>query len=365
MLKINYNNSLVSLTNSILAHYGKDTFHPTLPVLDEILSNKYKNIVLLVLDGLGINILAKHLNESSFLRAHIKSEISSVFPPTTTAATTSILTGKTPLEHGWLGWSLYFKEIDKCVDIFRNIESGTENIASEENPAFKYLPVEDILTALKSKVRTCGISPFHEYTANNMEVVGEKIKLLCDEDGNKFIYAYNNEPDSTMHRQGIDAKDVNNIVNNYNNIIENLSKTLSNTLLIITADHGMTDTTTICLEDYPKINNCLIRRKSIEPRCLSLFVKEINKKEFASYFKSEFNDKFILLTHDEFLSSGLLGSGTPHDKIKDFVGDFVAVAISDISLTNKNSKGEIKAFIGDHAGYSAEELTVPLIIVKK
>ena len=63
-----------------------------------------KNIVLLLFDGMGISVLEKHLAPDSFLRKHLVCPISSVFPPTTTAATTSVLTGRTRIEHGWLGW---------------------------------------------------------------------------------------------------------------------------------------------------------------------------------------------------------------------------------------------------------------------
>ena len=45
------------------------------------------------------------------IKNRIKS-ITSVFPPTTTAATTSMLSGLNPNEHGWLGWDLYFKKED-------------------------------------------------------------------------------------------------------------------------------------------------------------------------------------------------------------------------------------------------------------
>ena len=58
------------------------------------------------------------LNE--FLYRNMLKEISSVVPATTTASTTSMLTGLTPVEHGWLAWDLYFKKEDKIVTMFTN-----------------------------------------------------------------------------------------------------------------------------------------------------------------------------------------------------------------------------------------------------
>ena len=111
MLKPNYSNSIMNVTNSLLNYYGAQPHHATLPIVDCLLDKNYKNVVLLVLDGMGTNVIERNLPPDSFLRQHIKAEISSVFPTTTTAATISILSGKTPAEHGWIGWSCYFKEL--------------------------------------------------------------------------------------------------------------------------------------------------------------------------------------------------------------------------------------------------------------
>ena len=112
MLFPDFNNNIVSLSNSLLKHYGIKPFHPTLGVLDEVLAQGKKNIIFMILDGLGENILKKHLKEQSFLRRHCVGTISSVFPPTTAAATTSFHSGLYPIEHGWLGWMPYFKDIN-------------------------------------------------------------------------------------------------------------------------------------------------------------------------------------------------------------------------------------------------------------
>ena len=44
----------------------------------------------------------------------MKKNIDAVFPPT------SVLSGLNPIEHVWLGWDLYFREIDEVVTMFLN-----------------------------------------------------------------------------------------------------------------------------------------------------------------------------------------------------------------------------------------------------
>ena len=96
---INYNDSIVNLTCSILKHFGAEYEHSTLKEIDELLDDEYNNIVVLLFDGMGIDAIQHHLLEDGFFRKNLIKEYSSVFPPTTTAATTSLESGLTPLEH--------------------------------------------------------------------------------------------------------------------------------------------------------------------------------------------------------------------------------------------------------------------------
>jgi Uncharacterized proteins of the AP superfamily len=365
VLKPDYNNSIMNITNSVLKYYGAEAHHATLPLVDKLLAKNYKNVVFLLMDGMGVNVLERNLPEDAFLRKHSKSEISSVFPPTTTAATTSVLTGKTPAEHGWIGWSCYFKEVDKCVDLYSNCESGTDKAASAENQPYKYLGYKNIINALGNKVRACMVSPFSNYYADTMEGICEHLKTLCEEEGRKFIYAYHYQPDHDMHEFGVSPRCINEMMADYSKQLEALANSLSDTLLLISADHGMVDIAMECVEDYPQIKDALLHHICVEPRCCSLYVKPSHMAVFPKLFSDAFGDKFILLTHDAFLQSGLLGGGMRHPKTDDFVGDFMAIAVSDIALWYKDIGGGLDDFKGAHAGLTKEELAVPLIVIEK
>ncbi len=86
-----YNNCTVNLACSILKEFGAERpEHPTLPAADRLLSKKhYTNIVVLLLDALGQNVLEHNLDADGFFRRHLITTYSSVFPSTTAAATTA------------------------------------------------------------------------------------------------------------------------------------------------------------------------------------------------------------------------------------------------------------------------------------
>ncbi len=91
--------SILAIPNSLLAHFGAKPRHETLPELDRAIQGK-KKIAWILLDGLGSVHLRAHLPESAFLRTNTIATVTSVFPPTTVAATASCYSAQSPIEHG-------------------------------------------------------------------------------------------------------------------------------------------------------------------------------------------------------------------------------------------------------------------------
>ena len=140
LVKNNYNECLTNLACSIQKYFGLNTKHNSIEYIDKILNEKQpKNVVVMLFDGMGSRILDRTLHENSFFRRNKVKEITTVFPATTTAATTSIRTGLNPIEHGWLGWNMYIAPIDETITLFLNSEKGKEEVSNN------FLKVKDKL----------------------------------------------------------------------------------------------------------------------------------------------------------------------------------------------------------------------------
>ena len=113
-----YQNSIANLANSILNKWGIEYSGTSLPLLDPYLKKDYENIVVILLDGMGTCIVNRNLEQDGFFHSHLVGSYSSVFPPTTVAATASICNGLLPNQHGWLGWDCYYPQVDKNVTVF-------------------------------------------------------------------------------------------------------------------------------------------------------------------------------------------------------------------------------------------------------
>lgn len=274
----NYDESILSVSASVLKHFGvKDCNHKTLYELDALLDKDYKNIIVMLFDGMGADAIYNHLPETAFLRKHFVKSISSVFPPTTVAATTTIESGYSPVEHAWLGWDLYFKELNENVSVFTNRLQKNGQPAADYHVAGRYAPHNNIFNRIE-KANKCAkayyISKFSKFKINSLDDIGNTVIKLSKKRGRKYIYTYWHEPDETMHIYGVNSNEAKSKINQINTYTENLCSKLNDALVIVTADHGLIDSDAVFLENYPKLWNMLKIPPSVEPRALSLFVKD-------------------------------------------------------------------------------------------
>ncbi len=363
----NYDHSILSLSASLLHSYGAACPHPGLPLLDGHLAKPRKNTVLIILDGLGSDILENLLPTDSFLRSHKVDDLSSVYPCTTTAATTTLMSGLSPLEHGWLGWSPWFREYGRVVDLFLDRDTFSGHTVTP-SPGKLLLPYVDLVTqigrAAPAVTVTKVMPPFDPNGFASLALMAERIRQLCAQDGPQLVLVYWHEPDTLMHSEGPYSTAVRADVAASDLLLGELAQTIKDTLFIISADHGQIEVEReVYLDDIPELSDCLILPPSLESRAISLFVKPERKLEFAQRFEAMFGDCYLLLPREEVFARGLFGPGTPHHKIDDFIGDYLACATGGTIIRYRSPFVRPHTpFKGHHAGLCHQEMVVPLIV---
>lgn len=310
---------------------------------------------------MGSRILDRHLTNDEFFISNRLKEITTVFPATTTAATTSMITGLNPKEHGYLGWNVYIKQIDETISLFLNTKKGTEEISQ------KFLDNKDKLFKAKSIVEEINkqtnnhaieLFPFGDNPYNDLDDMLNIIKEETNKEGKRYIYAYDEEPDHTMHELGPDSKEVNELIKERQEKTENLCNNLKDTLVIVVADHGHIKVENIFLKDYPEITNLLERTTSLEERAMSFKIKDNLKEQFETKFNELFKDYYDLYSKEEVITSNLFGDGKESPIFKDAIGDYIAIAKTEKTLVNIDED----IMYSHHAGYTGDEIYVPLII---
>ncbi|MCQ2978508.1 MAG: alkaline phosphatase family protein [Clostridia bacterium] len=364
IVRPNYDDCLTNLSNSILKHFGCKTFHNSLSDIDEILKeNNSKNVVVVLLDGMGSNIMDRLLPDNAFLRKNRKRAFLSVFPPTTVAATTSFLSGLNPSEHGWLGWEMYVPKERKIVETFTNCIPGTTDQIADYNLMHKYYSYKSIIDMINEKYEAHVVSPYQGESYGNLNDMCNKVINLCDKPGKKFIYAYFEDPDSTEHVYGTDSRENKLVYKNLNQKMETMASKLEDTTLIIIADHGHINSSPIQLkEDDKEFYDMLKKRFSLEPRCANLFVKQESKYDLEDLFTYDYEKSFILYSKKQVIDKKIFGPGKEHRYFKDSLGDYMAIATGDKYF---RYDGNSKIYKSHHAGMTEDEMYIPLIVVTK
>ena len=145
-----------------------------------------------------------------------------------------------------------------------------------------------------------------------------------------------------------------------NNKIEKLSNKLRNSIIFVVADHGHHNVENLFIKDYPDIEECLLRNTSLEPRAVNFFIKPDKKEKFEILFNKYFGNDFDLYSMEDVIESKLFGDGKENKVFRDALGDYLAIAKTNKTLLY----GGCEILKSQHAGYTDDEILVPLIMIK-
>lgn len=369
--------------SSIKKSFGGKSLYQPLKGFD--VSGIYKkNIVLIIIDGLGYEYLLKY-GKGSFLYKKLKREITSVLPATTASAMTSFATGVAPQQHALTGWFMYLKEIG-AVSVILPFTTRTGDLnLSKGNVKYKdiydqksffedlgatsisikhkdYSESEYSLLVTKKTIRL----PFSKFNG----FFGQIHKALNTKGKRKFVFAYWPKLDSICHRKGTDSKDAEKHFKKLDKKISLLAKSLKNknTVIIVTADHGLINTREknkiIELKNHPKFVETLTMPLSGEPRVVYCYVKPSKVKQFENYVKTEFGGACEMHKSEDLIKDNYFGLFKPNEKLKDRIGDYTLIMKENYIMKDLVLGEDQNIFIGNHGGVSKEEMIVPLVVIE-
>ncbi|MCA9459433.1 MAG: alkaline phosphatase family protein [Nanoarchaeota archaeon] len=385
MVLPNYkDSSIVNLMSSIGSVYSHKSIYEELKILKSNELKKYKNIVLVVVDGLGYEFIQKY-GKGSFLYNNIRDKITSVFPSATSCAMTAFSTGDSTQQHALVGWYTYFKEIamlsiplpyvtmqswislsESGVDIDKimNFSSFNSKIKNVEKITITRDDLADSdftnKTLLPSKIISYkSLNGFFKEIQSNISIGKKK----------KYVLAYWPKLDVLEHEFGPDSKEVKEHFFQLDKKFESLFKKLNDdTLVIVTADHGLIGSPKnrrVDLNKHSKLKECLSMPLSGDGRVKYCYVKLSKKDEFENYILKNLDHVCEMHKSEDLIKKNYFGLGKENSKLRDRVGDYTLIMKDNYlfngSLLDKKTHFEV----GNHGGTSEEEMFVPLILLKK
>jgi hypothetical protein len=369
--------SLVNLIASIVAARGGAQLHPALANLPASELGDARNIVLLIVDGLGDNYLVRRGAGSELARRR-RASLTSVFPSTTASAITTSYTGRTPLEHGLTGWFIYFGEAG-CVSAalpFRSrgdyLPLACRGVTPEQiyisNSVFEQLPVQSVVVTCKDiidseyNIRHCRGARRIAYETLDELVAGVEAAVKSA-DARKFVYAYWPVYDMVSHRYGAESAEAfeqfSKIDAAFGEMVARLAGTES--LLIATADHGFIDVTP---EESLELPSSLASQLRF-PLCGERRVAYCHVHDpsfFIQSAKEWLGERADVLPSKALVDQGWFGPGAPHPRFAERIGDVALVMRGRYAVKDWTPGESRHLHIGNHGGTSEDEMLIPLIM---
>lgn len=358
-----YDESILTYVASIRSRFGLSSSYKDNIKFTEYLNKKNpQKIFLILIDGMGANLIERKLLEDSFLRKNLFKKVTTVFPTTTTAALTSISNGKSPNENAWLGWMEYLEEIDDIIIPFL----GTSYYGDKkyDDICYKLRPFKTTTEELNDiGIKALDLYPdFVKDGCKDFEEFCKRLINLSYSD-NKYVFAYWDKYDTLMHINGPNSKVGDDYLKMINDSLEEVANNINeDTMLVILADHGQSEIDLPYYIKGSKYEKYMYRKPIIESRSPGFYIKEEYRKEFEKEFKKDFEDDFILLDKQDILYTKLFGYGENHPKLESMLPDYLAIGKARKVIRWKPQKPELK---GQHAGILDDELYIPLITYKK
>ncbi|WP_174874220.1 alkaline phosphatase family protein [Vogesella oryzae] len=371
-----YQHSLANLAARLHGTTGSPALqHPLLDGLEQA-----ETIVLLLIDGMGEAQLAA-LAPDGWLARQPRDTLRSVFPSTTTAAITTLLTGAAPSQHGLLSWHIWAPEagcIATPLPLREHWRGNGEALADEALAAALYRQPSALIAGARKPyvlqpayIADSHYSRHHGGAAEALpwhgyDALFSQLAALAQRPGRKFVYAYIPDLDSLMHHKGTRHARAQQLLQRLDKHCAALAGQLpASARLLITADHGQLDIPPeklLFINDYPELAAMLARPLSGEPRVAFCQVRPECHTAFPAAVAATLGHALWILKAEDVLAADWFGPGPYHPQLAARLGDFVLLMKDDWGLLQMVDDKERPKLIGNHGGMSAAEMLVPLIV---
>ena len=337
-----------------------------------------QQLVIVLVDGLGMNFIHKP-DLTPFLHRHLRMELQTVFPSTTSSAITSLATAAWPNQHSIIGWDMYLEETDAVATVLRferrHDGEPLDRLGVVERQAYPAPSLFSGYTGNFVSVVPNGIAntPYSDYWVGHNATyasykdltngVDKAISLSRVGKAPNIIYLYAIDVDYSAHEYGTSAPQTIHALERVDKALERLAMRLPpNTRLVLTADHGHLDGPTHEILPSDPLTRHLLHEPWGDAREMHFAVKPGSREEFETEFRGQYGEFAFLLTVDEVEALELLGPGRIEDAARKRLGTHLAISRGADTFKYMDKPDYMK-FIGYHSGLTPDEMLVPLVVV--
>jgi hypothetical protein len=369
---------LGSLLPAALAAVTGDRTHLPIPA-------GTRAVVVLVVDGLGRTLLDAHAALAPTLAAADGPTLDAPFPTTTATALTSIGTGRTPGEHGVVGFSFPAPTRDRRLVALTwswdRMDAGPD--ARDDLPPEVLQPHATVLdragdhgvaaTAVLrpefvgSGLTRAALRGGHRRTATGLPAtLDAAVGAATEVAGPAIVYAHHGDLDTIGHLDGpgtdrwctelaaVDAA-----------IATTVAGLPADVTLVVTADHGMVGIGSdgyVELADTPELLEGVTLLTG-DARARQLVTRAGAEDGVAAAWREHAGDRAVVAHRDDAIAAGWFGPEVA-PRVRAYLGDVLVAARSpDVAWVHRDVDPLGGRLVGHHGGLTRDEVAVPALVL--
>jgi len=374
--------SLAEVVPSVLAAIGVPGFDNRLRM------EPLPGVCLMVVDGLGWELLQEHPGDAPFLAEAATSSgraITTVFPATTSASLASLGTALPPGQHGLVGYTFAVPGHDRAMNSLQWELYGIGPYLDlrKEFPPEEFQPMPTVLERAASagfEVTLVGPSAHaasgltrailrggRYVGADALEQMVDAVATTLTRDGKRNAYAYHPFLDTFGHLRGVSSDEWREHLLSVDRAAQAIYERLPSGFgLVVTADHGMVNLGSedrIDVADAPELMNG-VRLLAGEARARHVHALAGARDDVLSVWREKMGDRMWVVPKEEAIVAGWFGP-----KVSEWVlpriGDIVAAAFAPVGVFQREVDPLQATLVGHHGSMTPVEQRVTFIVVRR
>ncbi|WP_412475161.1 alkaline phosphatase family protein [Gordonia sp. LUNF6] len=344
-----------------------------------------RDIAVLLIDGLGAELLRRHGDVAPTLTAHLRTTLAAGFPATTASSISSLAIGAPCATHGIIGYSFALPSAagpenfnalrwrtgsaegpdartTHVPEDVQPVESSVQRLARSGVEVHYVVPGYQMRSGLtRAAFRTAG----RLHPASDLDSVRDGLLDFArhTDRGRRFAYAYFPDLDMHGHVAGPESAQWRAVLGAVDAMVAQLIDDLPPTCtLLITGDHGMIRAgAAVDLEADPELRRD-VRLVSGEARVRHVYSDHPDAvHDVADRWTGALGEHARIVTREQALDEHWFGPTPPVPTIESRIGDVLAVARGTSVLVCPTAEPMESTMAGHHGAWTDDEQLVPLI----
>ena len=349
--------SLAEVLPSIAASLGSPGFENRLelPALSQV--------VVVVVDGLGDLQLRKSSEFAPLLcgAAADQPPIDAAFPTTTPTGIATLTLALTPGRHGFVGATFELPDFERVLNPL-HWEADPPPLAVQPEPnVFSRMQHVEVRSHGPATFAESGMTRTLLHAATQIGYERFDPRAIASQDG-RLDYVYLPQLDKVGHVEGPNSGAWNQCLRGIDAIVGAICERLPKSAgVFVTSDHGMVRVPDDRRIDIDRaIFTADVRLIAGEPRMRHIYTD--NSLAVQERWSNALGECATVMQRETAVAAGLFGD--VDDMLLDRIGDVIAIAAEDWSMTSRVVDARVSGLRGLHGALTDTELLVPAVLLR-